>query len=56
MFLFFLTAEVTLKNGECVCDRSRGYYGSDVNNCLLAERMCSSPGFELKDNGKLLLL
>ncbi|CAG2204961.1 TN [Mytilus edulis] len=47
-----LESEVRLENGRCVCDRNLGYYGNDVNNCMLAEMMCSSPGFELKDNGK----
>ncbi|XP_063409018.1 uncharacterized protein LOC134692493 [Mytilus trossulus] len=44
--------EVRLENGKCICDRSRGYYGNDIYNCMLAEMMCSSPGFELKENGK----
>ncbi|CAG2187525.1 unnamed protein product [Mytilus edulis] len=43
--------EVKLENGRCVCDRSRGYFGNDFNNCMLAEIVCSSPGFELRDNG-----
>ncbi|XP_052082471.1 uncharacterized protein LOC127720103 isoform X2 [Mytilus californianus] len=44
--------EVRLENGKCICDRSLGYYGNDIYNCMLAEMICSSPGFELKDNGK----
>ncbi|CAC5383118.1 unnamed protein product [Mytilus coruscus] len=44
--------EVRLENGKCICDRSLGYYGNDIYNCMLAEMKCSSPGFELKDNGK----
>ncbi|VDI44608.1 Hypothetical predicted protein [Mytilus galloprovincialis] len=44
--------EVRLENGKCICDRSRGYYGNDIYNCMLAEMMCTSPGFELKENGK----
>ncbi|XP_063409019.1 uncharacterized protein LOC134692494 [Mytilus trossulus] len=44
--------EVILEKDACVCDRRRGYYGSDYNNCLLSHVSCSSPGFELKNNGK----
>lgn len=41
-----------LEKDACVCDRSLGYYGSDYNNCLLSDVSCSSPGFELKNDGK----
>lgn len=44
--------EVKLENGKCICDRSLGYFGKDINNCMLAETMCSSPGYELKNDGK----
>lgn len=44
--------EVMLEKDACVCDRRLGYYGSDYNNCLLTEVSCSSPGFELKNDGQ----
>lgn len=44
--------EVILEKDACVCDRKRGYYGSDHNNCLLSAVSCSSPGYELNNDGQ----
>lgn len=39
------------QNGECVCDRTRGYYGRDKNRCAADNRNCKKAGHELNQDG-----
>lgn len=44
-------SDLIKENEECVCDRTRGYYGRDRHNCA-ADLNCKKAGFEMDQDGK----
>ncbi|XP_052082992.1 uncharacterized protein LOC127720440 isoform X2 [Mytilus californianus] len=47
-------SDLIQENGECVCDRTRGYYGRDKHKCA-ADPKCKKAGFELSQDGHCLM-
>ncbi|XP_063409177.1 uncharacterized protein LOC134692647 [Mytilus trossulus] len=47
-------SDLIKENEECVCDRTRGYYGRDRHNCA-ADLICKKAGFEMDQDGVCLM-
>lgn len=43
--------DAIMVDGECVCNKFKGYYGHDINNCRLDTKNCKDSGHELNDDG-----
>lgn len=48
------SSDLIQEHGECVCDRTRGYYGRDRHKCA-ADPKCKKAGFELNQDGHCLM-